>query len=760
VDIAGNLFIADPYNEVVRKVDTNGIIWTVAGNGDENFSGDGGPAVLASLDDPTGMAVDAAGNLFIADVQNQRIREVDIRGMITTVAGSGGYGYFGDGGPAANASFEYPTEVAVNAAGNLFIADTDNQRIRQVVPFGAAPMLALANLAASDAGSYQVIITTPFARVTSAVATLTVLLPPSITVQPMSQDIIAGSNVTFSLTAAGTAPLAYAWHRGSAAIAGATNSSYTTNGVQLADSGSLFTCVITNAYGCVTSDVAALTVGLPPVIRGQPTNETAQAGTTAGFGLTLTGTGPLSYQWQFDGTNLPAGLIYTVAGNGGYGYSGDGGAATNANLASPSGVAVDASGNLFIVDSDDNVVRKVDTHGVITTVAGNGGYGYFGDGSPATNANLASPSGVAVDASGNLFIADSDNSVVRKVDTNGIITTVAGNGDYGYSGDGGAATTASLETPVGVAVDAFGNLFIADPPAQRIRKVDTKGLIWTVAGKGVYGFSGDGGAAINATFEYPVAVAVDASGNLWIADQDNQRIRKVDTNAIIWTVAGNGEYGFSGDGGAAMNATFEYPAGVVVDAAGNLFIADSNDQRIREVNVLGMITTVAGSGAEAYSDSDGVAATSASLDEPNGVALDAAGNLFIADLDNCLVRKVIPFGPAPALTLAGVAANDAGSYQVIVTSPYGSVTSSVVTLVVVSAPAISSIGHNANGSVTLNLQTTPNFSSRVLASTNLMPPALWLPIFTNANPGPSGQWQYTDTNAANYRLRFYRAATP
>jgi sugar lactone lactonase YvrE len=324
------------------------------------------------------------------------------------------------------------------------------------------------------------------------------------------------------------------------------------------------------------------------------------AGSTASFSVAVSGTGPFAYQWQFDGTKLPDGIITTVAGNGTSGYSGDGGPAINAELFYPNGVAVDAFGNLFIADAYSQRVRKVGTNGIITTVAtsylSNGG-----NGGPATNAPLT-PTGVAVDAAGNLYIADSPASSILKLGTNGIITTVAGNGKGGYSGDGGPATDAELSEPQGVAVDASGNLFIADGGDNVIRKVGTNGIITTVAGYGTAGYSGDGGPATKAELNHPEGVAVDAVGNLFIADASNERIREVGTNGIITTVAGNGYVinngsgGYSGDGGPATNAELNDPQGVAVDASGNLFIADFYNNRIREVGTDGIITTVAGNG--------------------------------------------------------------------------------------------------------------------------------------------------------------------
>ncbi len=343
-----------------------------------------------------------------------------------------------------------------------------------------------------------------------------------------------------------------------------------------------------------------------------------------------------------------AGTITTVAGNGTESFSGDGGLATNASLAFPSSVAVDTAGNFFIADLLNQRVRRVDAAtGIITTVAGNGTFGFGGDGGLATNASLAFPSSVAVDAAGNVFIADTFNERIRRVDAaTGIITTVAGNGTAGYGGDGSAATGANLNDPIGVAVDSVGNVFIADTFNQRIRRVDAAtGFISTVAGNGTFGFNGDGGLATDAWMRDPVGVALDSAGNLFITDQNNQRIRRVDAaTGTMSTVAGSGTFGFGGDGGLATDASLSRPTGVALDSAGNLFIADQSNQRVRRVDAAtGIMTTVAGDGTFGYTG-DGGLATDACLKNPAGVALDSAGNLFIADQSNHRIRHVASSG--------------------------------------------------------------------------------------------------------------------
>jgi RHS repeat-associated protein len=349
---------------------------------------------------------------------------------------------------------------------------------------------------------------------------------------------------------------------------------------------------------------------------------------------------------------LGAGII-TVAGNGSPGYSGDGGPATAASLFGWSGflgVAVGPDGSLYIADTGNNRIRKVAPDGSITTVAGNGGRSYGGDGGPATAASLNIPYGVAVGPDGSLYIADTGNNRIRKVAPDGSITTVAGKGDYSYGGDGGPATAASLSFPGGVAVGPDGSLYIADTYNDRIRKVAPDGSITTVAGKGDDSYGGDGGPATAASLSLPYGVAVDPDGSLYIADTGNSRIRKVAPDGSITTVAGKGGDSYGGDGGPATAASLSFPEGVAVGPDGSLYIADTYNDRIRKVAPDGSITTVAGKGDYSYGG-DGGPATAASLSLPYGVAVGPDGSLYIADTYNNRIREVA--SPLPGVSAGG-----------------------------------------------------------------------------------------------------------
>lgn len=538
VDTQGNLFIADYYNCVIRKVSaSNNIITTVAGNGSFGYSGDGGSATQARIGSPYGITVDAQGNLYIADYNNYRVRKVNSSdSIITTVAGNGTPGFSGDGASATQASLNSPTDVMVDAQGNLFIADTNNNRVRKV------------NTTAN-------IITT-----------------------------VAGNGI--------------------ASFSG--------------DGGPATQANIRAPYGMVVDAQGNLFIA--------DTNN-----------------------YRIRKVSSSNNIINTVAGNGTATFSGNGVLATSAALSNPRGVAVDGQGNIYIADTYANLVRKINvSDNVITTITGNLVNASSGDGGPAGQASTAMPCGVAVDSQGDLYIADTNSFSIRKVtakngviDNSCIITTLVGNGTATDSGDGGPATLAGLSFPYGVAIDSQRNLYIA-VYGNRIRKVNaSSNIITTVAGNGTPGFSGDGGLATEANLNNAISAAVDASGNIYIVDFNNFRIRKVSADDnIITTVAGNGTQGFSGDGGLATQASFMDIRGVAVDAQGNIYITDLGNQRIRMVNATNnIITTVAGNGTRGFSGDGGIA-TQATLSNPHGIATDSNGDLFFTDFDANRVRWI------------------------------------------------------------------------------------------------------------------------
>ena len=604
VDGAGNLYIADSANNRIRRVDAFGAITTVAGTGESGYSGDGGPAVEAALNNPADVAVDSAGNLYIADLYNSRIRRVNRLGIITTVAGTGESGYSGDGGPANQARLFGPTGLAVDSAGNLYIADSANNRIRRVDTAGT--------------------ITT-----------------------------VAGIGV-----------------RGRSGDGGPANRArlFGPTGLAVDSAGNLYIADSANNRIRRVDTAGTITTVAGIGVRGRsgdggPAN---RARLSFPSDVAVDGAGNLYFT---DGPRIRrvdrSGTIATIAGlweHGNYvGYSGDGGPAVAARLYNPKGVAVDGAGNLYIADRDNHRIRRVDTAGTITTVAGIGESSYSGDGGPANQARLSRLWGVAVDGAGNLYIADRDNHRIRRVDAKGIITTVAGNGESGYSGDGGPAVTARLSWTKWVAVDGAGNLFIADGSNHRIRRVDTEGTITTVAGTGKQGYSGDGGPAVAARLNSPGGLAVDATGNLYFGDY-SKRIRRVDRSGTITTVAGNGERGFSGDGGPAVAARLGQVSGVAVDGKGNLYFSDIGNHRVRRVDTSGIITTVAGIGLGDYNPSTGPA-VEAALDGPNGLAVDRAGNLYIADSFYNHIRRVDASGTISIIAGTGISgySGDGGS---------------------------------------------------------------------------------------------------
>jgi sugar lactone lactonase YvrE len=465
VDTSGSIYLADTFNNRVRKITPDGIINTIAGTGTAGYGGDGGSATAAEFHQPEGVALDSSGNLYIADYANNLIRTISSDGMISTFAGVlsgrsifGGYigGFSGDGGPATSAQLNGPSGLATDGAGDLFLADTVNHRIREVTPDGI-----IHTAAGSDGPTGD---------------------------PTFGPRYIAGDSA------------------GNIYVSGGTR----------------------NVFEITSNRV-----------------------------------------------------LTPVAGNGQFGYSGDGGPATAAAMG-PQNVALDSAGNLYIADLASNRVRKVATDGTISTIAGNGSFGFSGDGGPALSATLPNPGAIAVDKKGNVYIADGGNRRVRMVDTNGTINTVAGNGVLGFAGDG-VATQVPVSQPSALAIDSAGNLYIGDGWDHCVRKVTADGMITTIAGRG--SSHADGVPAVSAYLSSAFALLFDSSGTLYIADANDRRVREITPDGIISTVAGTGVVGLSGDGGPAVQAKLYSPIGLALSSSGTLFISDDDNYDIRAVQL-------------------------------------------------------------------------------------------------------------------------------------------------------------------------------
>ena len=622
---AGEIYFSA--GNAVMKVDAKGILTRVAGTGKYGYSGDGGSALSAQLAWPAGLAFDSSGNLFIADNANHRIRKVTPAGIISTVVG-GSAGYSGDNGPATSAQLNWPTAVAVDTSSNLFIADTANQVIRKVSASGiittvatglnspegmavdSSGVLYIADYTAVDVGCGDIVYSGHILKMTTDgnTAILTSGLP--VLESPRGMTIDTAGNVY---------------------IADAIG-----DRVWKVTAGGVFSSVSVPSNNYVEYECP----------NAYPYNSSL----VCPEGVAVDSSGNL-YVADTGHSRIarisPQGAITNVVGDGTLGnYWGDGGKATDSGLYLPLGVAADNAGNLYISDSSNSRVRKVAADGTITTVAGNGISGYSGDGGPATSAQLKSPAGLALDVAGNLYIADRLDNRIRKVSTDGTISTVAGRGSTQPPlGDGGPATSAALGGPYGVAVDAGGNLYIADTYFYEIRKVSPAGIITTIAGRQFS--SGDPNDV-----GYPTSLALDAAGNLYIATLGG--VRKLSPDGTLSTVAGNGTFGGttpSGDGGPAINARLQGLWAVALDAAGNLYISGGDlsgygfgfgSGYVRKVTTDGIINTIAGNGPAGYSG-DGGPATGASFSAATtGIAVDAGGTIYVTDVFNNVVRALRP----------------------------------------------------------------------------------------------------------------------
>ena len=560
------LGLADP--GLAQSSNTPYTFTTLAGNAGYGIVDGTGSA--AQFWHPGGVAVDSAGNVYVADARNNTIRKVTPAGAVTTLAGLAGTVGSADGTGSA-ARFANPVGVAVDSAGNVYVADSGNSTIRKVTPAGIVTTLAgLAGVQGSLDG------TGSNARFNS---------PDGVAVDSVGNVYVADTrNYTIrKVTPAGVVTT----------LAGPAEF-YFPEGVAVDSSGNVYVADTHNLTICKVT---------------------------------------------------PAGVVTTLAGLAGYTGSTDG-TGSSARFYFPYGVAVDYGSNVYVTDTYNDTVRKVTPAGVVTTLAGLAGIAGSADGTGSA-ARFSLPQGVAVDSAGNVYVADTDNSTIRKATPTGVVTTLAGQAATLGSADG-TRSAAQFNAPSGVAVDSAGNVYVADSVNATIRKVTAAGVVTTLAGLAGTVGSADGTGSV-ARFYYPGGVALDTAGNVYVADTDNSTIRQVTPAGVVTTLAGLAGNSGSADGiGSA--ARFGYPFGVAVDSAGNVYVADTSNHTIRKVMPGGVVTTLAGGGGPGSADGTGSAAQ---FDGPIGVAVDSAGNVYVGDSGNDTIRKVTPAGAVT--TLAGLA---------------------------------------------------------------------------------------------------------
>jgi sugar lactone lactonase YvrE len=618
-DNLGNIYLCDLNHNIVRKVAPTGIITTVAGTGYAGYSGDNVPAISSKLNAPISIKVDRNNNLYIADNGNSRVRKVTTDGIIHTVAGNGVTGFLGDGAAATNAEFDNIFDIAIDTFGSIYISDAGNNRIRKVNPSGIVHTIA------GDGGQIF--------HGNDSLATLASIVPQAIALDDTGNLYVGDANLNvYRINPMDTLHVLYLvpnviagiqWHAGI---------------LYLSD---FYDALV--YYGNMNTGTNGVFAGTTFGYSGDGAAATA-AQVGGPWGLTIDPTGNIYIAdpiYSVIRMVNPAGIISTFAGATPVCCNGI--PATDAGLVQPFGVAADVFGNVFIADRGNSVIRKIDhSTGLMTTIAGTGVPGYTGDGAAATAATLDSPTDVKVDPLGNIYIADEKNSVIRMIDPSGTINTIAGNGNPGYSGDGAGATSATLYMPHGIAVDNNFNIYIADMYNHVVRIVDPTGTINTLAGINVAGYTGDGGPATSATMYLPSSVALDPAGNVYIADKGNNVIRKITiADGKINTIVGDHVAGGSGDGGKAAVARLDSPVAIAIDPFNRLYISDETNQRIRIV-VDSNIYTMAGNGTIGYYG-DGGPAINAEINFPEGIHVDANGNLYIADSRNQRIRYTTHF---------------------------------------------------------------------------------------------------------------------
>ncbi len=625
-DGAGNLYVADTYNYTIRKITPAGVVTTVAGLAGSVGSADG-TGSAARFNYPGGVATDSGGNLYVADTYNHTIRKITPAGVVTTIAGlAGSYGSADGTGSAAR--FREPYGVATDSGGNLYVADSQNHTIRKITPAGVVTTVAgLAGLGGSADGTGSAArFNYPGGVATDSAENLYVADNGNYTIR----KITPAGVVT---TVAGLAGLG-----GSADGTGSAALFYRPWGVATDSGGNLYVADTGNhTIRKITPAGAVTTIaGLAGLVgSADGTGSSARFYSPSGVATDSGGNLYVADTWNSTIRKItPAGVVTTLAGVGSQGSADGTGSA--ARFLNPYGVATDSGGNLYVADTYNYTIRKITPAGVVTTLAGLAGSFGSADGTGSA-AQFGHPTGIATDSGGNLYVADAYYSTIRKITPAGVVTTVAGLAGSVGSTDG-TGSAARFYNPSGVATDSGGNLYVADSYNCTIRKITPAGVVTTLAGlAGSFGSADGTGSA--ARFWEPKGVATDSAGNLYVADSINNTIRKITPAGVVTTIAGLAGYQGSADGTGSA-ARFNSPSGVATDSAGNLYVADTDNHTIRKITPAGVVTTLAGL-AGSYGSADGTG-SSARFYKPYGVATDSGGNLYVADTNNNTIRKGAP----------------------------------------------------------------------------------------------------------------------
>lgn len=612
LDKNGNLYIADRGNHRIRKLDLLGNVTTIAGNSKAGYTN--GPSSKAELDEPSGVAVAPNGEVYFAERGNDLIRKIDTQGRVVDVAGTGRAG-FADG-PAKQAQFDEPYGLRLDANGVLFVADRDNHRIRKIDPQGNVTTLAGSRRGLVNGAGSQARFDTPQDLALDKNGNVYVA---DYNNQQIRKITPTGQVSTFA--GDGTrghkdGPAAQAqFDRPTGITLDANNNFYITEGAhrirRIDPQGNVTTLAGTGLAGAQDGPAPTATLNAPTAILVDAKGDLWIADTANRLLRTL------DTQQQ----------MRTSAGGKTEGFAD--GSRSEALLNAPSGLAFDRQGHLLIADEDNHAIRKLTPNGDISTVAGTGIAGFL-DG-PSKTAQFDSPHSLVLNSQGVIFVSDRDNHRIRRIDAQGVVTTFAGQALAGLAD--GLGGIAKFNTPYGLTVDKQDHLYVADSENHVIRRIDPQGNVTTFAGTGSQGYQD--GPTTTARFNEPYGLAFDSVGNLYIADRGNHRIRRIDAQGIVSTVAGTGNSGYSD--GAALQAEFDRPASVVLDAQGNLFVVDQNNQRIRQIDPTGKVTTLAGTGDAGFQDGP---LSQAQFNDPFGIAIDASGLLYIGDRENHNIRRI------------------------------------------------------------------------------------------------------------------------